>query len=236
MRFLLIRPIEESSTLAKKLAIKGHQALASPVLSIKPADKKNITFSPYQGLVFTSTAAIRVFKDHYGTSKIKIFVVGHKTAKQAKILGFDNILCADGDVEKLAQLIKSSTDATKGPLLYLSAEHISKDLNELLKNEGFQIDRAIIYHAEEQPMLNEHSKNALKNNEIDYIPFYSSRSALIFKAMIKQKNMTETLNKITALSLSANIEKNLSDLPWKKILVAPKPTEDELFKLVGIDL
>ena len=236
MRFLLIRPIEESNALANTLINMGHKAIIDPVLTITPEAHTNIALSPYQALIFTSAAAVKIFQQKYGAVNLKVFTVGQKTALEAKKHGFKEVLNADGDVKKLAKLIKTTLDPHQGPLLYLSADHIAKDINHLLHKDGYQIERAIIYRAEAKTELNEQSKNALKSNKIDYIPFYSARSALIFKEMVVKSNIVDTLNHVTALNLSLNVERQVSDLPWKKVITASHPKERELFNLIGIDL
>ena len=236
MRFLLIRPIDESAALAKKLENTGHQTIIDPVLTIQSEAHNTINFSLYQALIFTSAAAIKIFTQTYDVLKLRTYTVGQKSAQEAKQHGFHDIISADGDVNKLAQLITSNANTSSGPLLYLSAADVAKDLNKLLEKKGFQIDRVIIYQAQAITELKKPTLLALKKHEIDFIPFYSSRSALIFKEMIRKSNMLESLNHVTALCLSANIEKTLVDLPWKNLMTAKKPKEDELFNLIGIDL
>lgn len=236
MRFLLIRPIEESFLLAKKLEEQGHFSITSPVLKIEEELPKSIDLSPYQALIFTSAIAVRIYEEHYGVSKLPIYAVGKKTAACAASLGFTNIHYGAGDVNKLAQLINSQANPSEGPLLYLSAADIAQDLKELLKNDHFQLKRTILYRATEKTTFEERAINALLAGKIDYIPFYSSRSALIFKEIIKNKNLVDYLNNVIALCLSINIENKVCDLPWNKIITANKPNEEELFNLIGINL
>jgi uroporphyrinogen-III synthase len=236
MRFLIIRPIDESAALAKKLESAGHQTVINPVLTIQSEAHNTIDFSPYQALIFTSVAAIKVFSQTYVVPNLRTYTVGQKSAQEAKQHGFNDIISADGDVSKLAQLITSNANTTAGPLLYLSAVDVAKDLNKLLEKQNFQIDRVILYRALAVVELKEATLLALKKHKIDYIPFYSSRSALIFKEIIKKSNMLQSLNHVTALCLSAKIENTVVDLPWKNLMTAQKPEEGELFNLIGIDL
>lgn len=236
MRFLLIRPIEESLTLAQKLESLGHFSITDPVLTIEAEPPSMFDLKRYQALVFTSAVAVRIFVKQYGVVDLPIYTVGQKTALTAEKLGFKDTHSGGGDVNKLAQLIKSTADASHGPLLYLSAAEIAQDLNQLLKASDYQLDRTILYRAKAKTTFEELTIKALKERKIDYIPFYSSRSALIFKDILNKTNKAEYLDQITALCLSSNIEKNINDLPWKRTLTATKPNETELFNLIGINL
>lgn len=236
MRFLLIRPIEESRVLAQKLESLGHFSIINPILTIEAEPPCMFDLTRYQALVFTSAVAVRIFVKLHGVSSLPLYTVGRKTALEAETLGFRDIHSGDGNVIKLAQLIKSTADASKGPLLYLSAADIAQDLNLLLKDSDYQLDRTILYRAKAKTTFEELTIKALKERKIDYIPFYSSRSALIFKDILNKTNKAEYLDQITALCLSSNIEKNINDLPWKRTLTATKPNETELFNLIGINL
>lgn len=236
MRLLLIRPIEESRLLAEKLEALGHYSITNPVLTIEEIPPRKIDFALYQALVFTSAVAVRIFVENYSIPNLPIFTVGKKTALTAEQFGFKDIHSGEGDVNKLAQLIKSHANASHGPLLYLSAADIAQDLNELLKVENFQLDRTILYCAKAKTTFEEKTLDELRECKIDYIPFYSSRSALIFKDIIKNNKITEHLHNVTALCLSSNIENKVAELPWKKTIIANNPNETELFKLIGIDL
>ena len=117
MRFLIIRPIDESAALAKKLESAGHQTIIDPILNIQPEAHNKIDLSPYQAIIFTSAAAIKVFTQTYDVPNLRTYTVGQKSAQEAKKQGFHDIISADGDVNKLAQLITSNANTSAGPLL-----------------------------------------------------------------------------------------------------------------------
>jgi len=68
------------------------------------------------------------------------------------------------------------------------------------------------------------------------MPFYSRRSALIFIELIKKAGLESCLANISALCLSPAIEKQITHLAWKKILTAKKPTQEDLFKMINVEL
>ena len=48
--------------------------------------------------------------------------------KRLRVLGFQNVFCADGNVNNLKELILQNFNSSDGKLLYVSGEIISNDL------------------------------------------------------------------------------------------------------------
>jgi uroporphyrinogen-III synthase len=236
MRFLLTRPAIESDALDKKLSELGHNVLIDPLMTIHNMPLNNCTLDQYQAIIFTSANGVRSFHTQKGPLNIPLFVVGDKTAVAAKKAGFTDVRSADGDVKKLALLLKKTLIAENGPLLYLSAAHISHDLEKLLNDTSFIIDRHITYEVKAAPSMNKKSIAALENGEVDFIPFYSKRSALIFIDMINKNNLQHCTSTITALALSPALEGALKALSWQAILTAENPRESDLFNLIALPL
>ena len=68
------------------------------------------------------------------------------TEKRARMVGFQNTIAAEGSVSNLKELIIQNYDSSKGPLLYVSGEMISVDLDQQLINEGYKVKRIITRH------------------------------------------------------------------------------------------
>lgn len=236
MRFLLSRPIVESEPLAKALAIKNIDSVIEPVLILKYLAKIPLKLNRFQALIFTSPNGIRAYNHHYKADDINVYCVGNKTSKMASDIGFKNVFSADGDLKKLSGIIKNSLNPENGPLLYLSGKHISGDLKAALEKIGFSVEKKEIYHMVALKNLSDKTKFQLENNNIDYIPFYSSRSALIFIELIKKANAEKYLRRIRALCLSPAIADVIKILNWQEIIIADKPTQYNLLQKINIEL
>ncbi len=236
MRFLLTRPLIDSESTAGQLRHQDHIVHIHPLMFIASQETKPIDFSGYQALIFTSPNAIRAY-DYPRTAKtIMVFAVGDKTAKTAQDAGFKDIISAAGNVEKLSETIKSTIDPKDGRLLYLSGSDVAGSIDEDLGRAQFHVDVRIIYKAKAAENADQEMLLLLKQGQIDYIPFYSPRSALIFKELIKKAGMEETLEGVTALCMSPATEAVVTPLRWKRILTAKSPNQSALFKLIDIDL
>ncbi|MDG1438866.1 MAG: uroporphyrinogen-III synthase [Emcibacteraceae bacterium] len=236
MRFLLTRPILDSTTLGQKLLDQDQDVIIDPLMAVKSLPLKECAFEKYQALVFTSVNGVRSFHEQFGVINKPLFVVGNKTENIAKILGFTDIKSADGDAEKLAEFLKSTLLPNDGPILYLSAKHVSHNLAELLMDYALKVERYIIYDMVPAKTLNQNSISALESQAIDYIPFYSKRSALIFIEIIKNNDLQHCLSSITALCLSARVADALNPTDWNDIMTAENPRERDLFNLIAISL
>lgn len=236
MRFLVTRPIDASESIARQLRHQKYHAFIDPLMTVECLPKHAFDLSDYQALIFTSSNGVQTFKEKYHTSNITVFTVGNKTAKTAKAIGFNDVISADGDVDKLSETLIRKLDPTDGPLLYLSGMHIAKDLNHLLQQAEFTIDKFEIYQIIPANGLSEETKQRLKEGEIDFIPFYSPQSALIFMELVNKAGLQRTLAPVTALCLSAAVSDVLESSQWKEVLTAQKPTQYDLFKVINIEL
>ncbi|MEZ5757741.1 MAG: uroporphyrinogen-III synthase [Emcibacteraceae bacterium] len=236
MNLLLTRPINESNELAEQLRRQNITVYIDPLMTVKYLPVEPDNFFKYQAIILTSGNAVKTI-DYINIEKnFPIYTVGNKTANLVKMTGQSNVISADGDEKTLSDLIINNLDPENGPLLYLCGVHRTGKLSETLINKGFQVTSLEVYRMDAASDLSDNSKNLLNSGSIDFIPFYSARSAIIFKRLIRNAGLGNTLASITALCLSPAIRKELESLSWKEIMTAKKPTQSDLFKLIKIDL
>lgn len=236
MRFLLIRPIQDSEDTAKKLAKNGASTTIDSLINIEIETGPTSDLTEFQAIIFTSASAVRAFQKTYEEYSLPAFAVGDKTAAEAQAIGFKDIISANGNMQKLSNTIIESLSPNNGALLYLCGDHVAGSLKSGLEDAGFNIRKEVLYRAVAASNLKEETKNMLKSGAIDFIPFYSPRSALIFIKLIKDAGLTNSLRKTSALCLSPAIEKVVAQLNWKKTMTAEKPTQSDLFKMIDIEL
>ena len=145
MHILLTRPLEDCSELILKFQSLGHQVSHLPLLTIEKTNYEKINFFDYGGIIFTSANAIKFIDLKKIDKNIMCFCVGDITEKKARTVGFQNTVAAEGNVSNLKELILQNYDPKNKPLLYISGEKISANLDEQLINEGYNIKRIINY-------------------------------------------------------------------------------------------
>ena len=232
MHILLTRPLEDIQELILKFQGLGHVVSHMPVIKIEKVNYKSINFSEFNGIIFTSSNAIK-YLDTKLIDKNKIcFCVGSATEKKARSVGFQNVISTDGNVSNLKELILQNFNRSSGKLLYISGEVITNDLDQDLISNGYDVKRIINYTAKPIENLDEKfiEKLKLKMPEIVYI--YSQNSALSFLRLIKNYNLGDFWMNTNLMCISEKTSSILNEIKWKKIFIF-NPGEEEflLYKI-----
>jgi uroporphyrinogen-III synthase len=232
MHILLTRPLEDIQELILKFQGLGHVVSHMPVIKIEKVNYKSINFSEFNGIIFTSSNAIK----HLDTKLIdknKIcFCVGSATEKKARSVGFQNVISTDGNVSNLKELILQNFNHSSGKLLYISGKVITNDLDQDLISNGYDVKRIINYSARSIENLDEKfiEKLKLKMPEIVYI--YSQNSALSFLRLVKNYNLSDFWMDTNLMCISEKTSSILNEIKWKKIFIfSPGEEEFLLYKI-----
>ena len=232
MHILLTRPLEDSRDMILRFQSLGHKVFHIPLIDIESKNYESVNSSNYNGIIFTSANAIKFFNSKLIDKKISCFCVGSSTEKKAKSVGFQNIFCADGNVNNLKELILQNFNSSDGKLLYVSGEIISNELDQQLIVKGYNVKRIINYTAKPVEKFNDEliEKLKLKMPEIVYI--YSQNSAMSFLNLIKNYQLENLWMSTNLMCISEKTSNVLNEIKWKKIFLF-NPGEEEflLYKI-----
>ena len=226
MHILFTRPELDSVYLAKKFIQLGHQVSIFPVLNIVKKNIININFSNYHSVVFTSSNAVLCL-DQEGSSSVRCYCVGPATAEQARKKGFVDIVVAGGNYQQLKEAILNLSDKTDGKFLYLRGQYISNDLEKDLTNEGYQVDSFVNYTTFPNPDFDQQTLQIFKDQNIDLIFIYSTRSAEHLLKLIFNNHLESKCNLIQLRCISENVFQPLKKIKWKNIKMF-SPGNEEL--------
>ena len=232
MHILFTRPLVDCSEMILKFKSLGHQVSHLPLLNIEKMNYEEINFSDYGGIIFTSANAVKFLDLKKLDKNIICFCVGDLTEKKARNFGFQNTISAEGNVLNLKELILQNYKFKNKPLLYISGEIISADLDQQLINEGYIVKRIINYRVSHNENFDENFVNELKLNIPDIVYIYSQNSASSFLNFIKI-NQTENIWMNTNLMcIGEKTSSILNEIKWKKIFLF-NPGEEEflLYKI-----
>ena len=232
MHILLTRPLEDCSEMIIKFKSLGHQVSHLPLLNIDKVNYEEINFSEYKGIIFTSANAVKFLEYKKIDKKILCFCVGIATEKQARSIGFQNVIAAEGNVENLKELVLQNFDQNNGKLIYISGETISVDLDRQLVREGYNIKRIVNYRTIHNQKFDDNFVRELMLKIPDMVYIYSQNSASSFLNFIKI-NQSETLWMSTNLMcIGEKTSSILNEIKWKKIFLF-NPGEEEflLYKI-----
>ena len=113
------------------------------------------------------------------------FCVWIATEKQARSIGVQNVIAAEGNVENLKEWVLQNFDQKNGKLIYVSGETISVDLDQQLVREWYNIKRIVNYIITQNHNFDENFVKELKLNMPDMVYVYSQNSALSVLNFIK---------------------------------------------------
>ena len=143
MKILLTRPIDDSIITSKTLSKIGIETVIIPFLEINGFDYQEFEISKTDYLMFTSKNAVNFFRFEKKFRNNVVFSVGSETKMILQKKGFQNIINADDNLEKL--LILTKKKLKKGDVI-------------------IQVNRIKISSTNELYKLNEEAKKAKKTS------------------------------------------------------------------------
>jgi len=236
MRLLVTRPDEDAGPLVEALAGLGHEAIAAPLLAIRPVEDAAIPDTPWQAILITSANGARAIgarREMTRLSQIPVLAVGEASAAAARVAGFAEVAVAGGDVHALAGLVLGRLSPGGGPLLHIAGAVTAGDLKGMLEARGFSVDRVVLYEAVTADELPAAAVAALRGGEADGVLFYSPRTARQFAQLVHKAGLEQKLVTLTAYCLSAAVAEALNGLPFKMTAVAAEPNQTSLLELLA---
>jgi uroporphyrinogen-III synthase len=232
MRLLVTRPLDEAQELAGRLAARGHAPLVEPLLTISPDLLAALPLDGVRGLLFTSANGVRAFALRSHRRDLPVHAVGAATAAAAREVGFASVETADGDVEALAALVARRCRPDDGPLLHVAGKVTAGDLAGRLTALGFEVRRAILYHAEPLTRLSDETRDAIADGGLDGVLLFSPRTAATFVGLMERQGLRGPAGRLVLFALSPAVAEAARSLAWRKVVVAPAPTEAALLDVV----
>ena len=232
MHILLTRPLEDCSEMIVKFKSLGNQVSHLPLLRIDKVNYEQINFSDFKGIIFTSANAIKFLNLRDINKNILCFCVGSATEKKARSVGFQKVFAAEGNVENLKELLLQNFNQEDGPLIYISGETISIDLDQQLLKEGYNIKRIINYKTSHNQNFDDEFVKQLKLNMPDMVYVYSQNSALSFLNFLKIYQLESLWMNTNLMCIGEKTSSILNEIKWKKIFLF-NPGEEEflLYKI-----
>ena len=232
MHILITRPLEDSKELILMLHSMNHKVSHLPLLQIKKVGIPELDFSQFNGIIFTSANALKNLDISKVDKNIVCFCVGLATERIAKEFGFQNIFCADGNVNNLKELILQNFDPKIGSILYVSGEIVSYDLQKDLTSENYVVKRVVNYTAIPNENLDINFLTDIKSSPPDMVFIYSENSARAFLNIIKKYKLDDIWMETNLMCIGEKASSALNDIKWKKIFLF-NPGEEEflLYKI-----
>lgn len=236
MRLLVTRPQPDADKQTEKLSSLGHDVSTTPLLEVEFIDPGPLPLADTQALIATSRNALRGLaegKDLEAALQLPIYVVGGATANSARELGFANIHTGPGTAEELLPLILSECHSENGTLVHLAGERMAFDLKSALEGKGFEVAQPIIYRINMADSFAEAARKVISSNKLHGVILMSPATTQTFLAMVEAPELMVVARQLTYFCLSHKVAEPLKALEDAQILIAARPTEDDLLALIG---
>lgn len=223
---LITRPEPEASETARRVSALGLTSVIAPMLEIQRVPA-NLPLSA-DAVLLTSRNAIPALPDW--ARNRPILVVGDATAAATRAAGFTEVHSAGGDARDLARLVERIVPRG-ATLLLLSGEGQGHELADMLG--AWRAKRREVYRAEPVRSLPVAAEAALRAGSLSAALFFSGRTAVCFRALITATGLGQALQPMEACAISEPAAVPLRLLPWRRIRVAARPTQDALLQLLA---
>ena len=223
---LITRPEPQASETARRVAALGLMPVVAPVLEIKrvPADLPTSA----DAVLLTSSNAVPALPQWAQTRPV--LTVGEATAAAARAFGCAEVHSADGNARDLASLVQR-TVPRGATLLLLSGRGQGFELAAMLM--GWNIERRTVYEAASVASLPAAAAVALRAGSLRAVLFFSGQTSAWFGKLISAAGLENALRPIEACAISEPAAVPLRPLPWRRIRVAARPTQEALLQLLA---
>jgi uroporphyrinogen-III synthase len=208
MQVIVTRPQADSRALVEKLEARGHRAIVSPLLTIKPREDAAIPSLAHQAIALTSANALlhtALAPAPEALKRVKVLAVGAQSAAAARRAGYQTVQGEGGDVAGLADTIARACAPRDGPILYPSGAETAGDLKGTLEKKGFTVTRVVLYDAVPAESLTPETIAALKQGSADGVLLYSPRSARLWTMLATRAGLGDATRALRHFCLSPNV-------------------------------
>ena len=224
MRIAVTRPEEDGEKLVHALRARGHDTILAPMLKIEMLPPPDIDARNWQAVIGTSANSFLSLLQHPKRNNLiglPCACVGPASAQAAQQLGFRQIYISGGGLPELTALLAREFHAGGGPLLYVSGETVSGDLQV----PGLEIARVVTYRAIPASHLPDALVAAMRDGTLSGVFLYSPRSAHIWAKLVEQAGLSSEARNVLHYCLSANVAAALPKGTPVKIAAAPLDAE-----------
>ncbi len=236
MRILVTRPEPEATTLQATLIALGHQAIASPLMSIRLYPPEDFGPGLIQALIVTSRNAVRALAESPRLSQVidlPVFAVGPRSAQDAHDLGFRGVMEGAGSASDLPALIKAHADPAGGRLVHIAGYKLAFDLEGALRDMGFTYEAMRCYEARKAEALSAEAVRALSDGHVDAAVLMSPDAARTYVALLERADLVEPARSVACLCISQATADALGSFQPVSTRIADRPNSQEVLALVN---
>lgn len=227
---LITRPHPACLATAARVAAMGLEPVIAPMLRVETLPAELPAPDGVQALLATSGNALPALPPAWWA--VPLLTVGDATAREARAVGFAAVRSADGDGRDLAGLAARLCRPDGPPLLLASGAGQGEALAAALSARGFAVLRREVYAARPASALPASAEAALALGRLRAGLFFSAETARAFVRLVLAAGLASRVEPLDAVTIGRPAGMALEPLPWRRIRVAARPTQDEMLALL----
>jgi uroporphyrinogen-III synthase len=227
---LITRPEPGASETATRIAALGFVPVVAPFLAIRPTQARLPPVEQIAAILLASGSAVAPLPPEF--HPLPVLTVGEATARRARHAGFADVTSANGDASALAALVRARVGPASGTLLLAAGRGQSLALAADLRTSGYRVARRVVYAAAPVAALPDGARQALTGDRSLAVLFFSAETARHFMRLVRAAGLGDHLRNHTAVTIGPPSGMALEALPWARIRVAGKPTQDDMLALL----
>ena len=223
---LVTRPEPGASETAQRLLKLNYRPVVTPLLCVRrlePELPKDL-----DAILVTSGNALPSLPASLHSTPL--LAVGNATANRAREAGFAEVRSADGDALALAGLALQAC-RPGAALLLATASQQGASLEAALRGAGFVVHRRAVYAARALEFMPAAAVQALQDNILVAALFLSAETARAFANLLPTQ-LWPALAEVEALAIGQPAADALRFLPWRRVRVSAKPTQDSILAML----
>ena len=229
LRVLVVRPQPGAAATAEALERAGHEPVVMPLTQIAPLASPQPAGASFDAVAATSANAIRQASPTLiePLRDVPLCAVGEATARAARAAGFRRVETAEGDADRLAEMILDRFKAGSR-LLYLCGKVRRREFEAALVAAGIEVQIAETY---DTVAVHPDDGQLAALGAVDAVLVHSAEAA---KALLRLRSRAGSfLERAAFIAISQRAAEPLRAAGITRLLVAESPTEAAMFACLG---
>lgn len=226
LKVLITRPAADAEVTARRVTAMGFEPVIAPMLEVRPTAAR--VPARVDAVLLTSRNALPTLPVTLHSTPL--LAVGGASAAAACAQGFANVSDADGDAVALHALVNGRVKRGAALLLPCGRGQ-GRELAAALRRDGYVVYRRVVYEAVPAPDLPAPACAALRGG-LHAALFFSAATARAFVAAVRRRGLDTGARGADACAIGEPARVALEALPWRRVRVAARPTQDALLALL----
>ncbi len=244
MHLLITRPEPDASAMREMLEAEGITSDVAPLLEIAVEIPDAELLSKAGAIVVTSRNGLRALEASPLVRELfslPLLVVGRGSGQAARSIGFLDVTVGPATARDLVPLILAawrdkilpkSGSVAPGPVVHLSGDKISFDLEPTLREAGIPFVRNTVYRSRVVDRMPSDVMETLRCSGYDGVVLMSPLTADTYVDLIRSSGLAIGARSAACLCLSQGIADRLAPLRVEHVIVTAKPNIEEMLALI----